>query len=246
MVKAIHAALVVACAIALSALVAPQFSFESYEFVNPRTGIQTREHLRGTIVFSGASEERGDFGVYAYNVKTRALGPVDRQDHSFNISVGLDHGGNLVFASRMRDDLSPDGEKELILKEDGLYIESRKDGALELLHSSSGEANMHFALSKSGRYLAVSFPERREVIIMSMRSWDSLDMEFEVVLPLKSAALVFSTDESHIAALELRRPSRKGEFAVISVWNIESGTAADIISLYPYENSTLDLLVWQP
>lgn len=97
--------------------------------------------------------------------------------------------------------------------------------------------------SPSGRMTANLFPEERKIIIQKQsRDGASADSE---VLGIRAAEAVFSPDEAYLAIREVRSPSRKGDYSVLTLLDLRDGGTAELFSFYPFEEDSVELLDWK-
>jgi len=113
----------------------------------------------------------------------------------------IDAGTNSVW--------SPDGTRLLFLKNDGLYIRALSGEKSEKVYSLSEQyvaTNMKLGLSHDGRHLALGFPNKNQLLIFEILSWNPFSSKL-VSRIMKEGKLifwpVFSPDDRYIVFQEV-------------------------------------------
>lgn len=154
-------------------------------------------------------------------------------------AVKVSNGVNPLF--------SPDETKLLVLKNDGLYIFDIKDtlnpkeiGVVVKTVDGRASQTMKLSLSRDRNMLAWSSPGKKNVVVSKINSWESFSITPIKVFQVKAYWSVFSPDGKSLGLQEIRVSEKTGnEYVVISVYDIATSVATDIIKLNKYTNEFL-------
>jgi hypothetical protein len=142
---------------------------------------------------------------------------------------------------------SPDETKLLVLKNDGLHIFDIKErlnpkeiGLVVKTTGGRASQTMKLSLSRDRNMLAWSSPGKKNVVISRINSWETFSITPVKVLQVKAYWSVFSPDGKSLGLQEIRVSEKTGnEYVVISVYDIATSVAKDIIKLNKYTNEFL-------
>lgn len=238
---------IIALAIGVAAFVSRYNTRAPMIFEDVTNSDITTVFLGGKIYFSATTTDKNLVsGIFAYDFKSKHLENVLQNQRENLDSIPTPAKTSSGISPTI---FSPDGKQLLMIKNDGLHLfniddpQHPRDAGL-IIESVSFGAVMRVSISKNGNLLAVSFPGKHEVLVAKIDSWNPFSVIPLKTIPAKAVATVFSPDGNYIAVQELRSPSRKGEYAVLSAWSLTENSATDILSLYNFNTNSIRLLGW--
>jgi Tol biopolymer transport system component len=177
----------------------------------------------------GAGFPIADWRIYTYDLAT--------SEERF-----IDYGTNPMFA--------PDGTL-LVLEGDGLYRFDLSDfdsGTFtkEKIWDTGPEdslANMKLALSRDGEYLAWGVPDRKQMVLIKIDSWDEFSGTVAEIIPTTAFWPVFSPDSRYLAYEEVDDGTLANPRVVIR--DLATGNQEHVFDLSAYAQDALFMTDWQ-
>lgn len=172
----------------------------------------------------GSSFEAAEWLVYVFDLKSGR-------------EQVITNGSNPLFA--------PDGSL-LVLKSDGLYrfdLDSLVGEKIWDTGSEASQANMKLALSSDGKYLAWGVPDRREVVVIEIQSWQPFKGTVLKILPVTAFWPVFSPDGSYLALEEVDPGTLTNPRLVVHA--VQSDAQETLLSLKDYAQDALFISDWR-
>lgn len=121
-----------------------------------------------------------------------------------------DLDGNETFITEGTHPLySPDGKKLIVLKNDGLYLFDIESKGGEKIWNVAGDmafANMQFDISWENNLLAWSAPDKGEVVLFKINSWEPFSAQIIKKLDIHAFWPVFSLEGNYLVMEEVDWP----------------------------------------
>lgn len=148
---------------------------------------------------------------------------------------------------------SPDGQKLLVLRNNGFHLfdihdaQNPADSGLALRPTeTNGYVWTKAALSKDGSHIVWVVPSEGKVFVAKINSWETFSIAPKKAISVSAYQAVFSPNGKQLV-LEEVRPSqtRLGNTRIIlSVYDLDSGQLTDAVDLYKYRNAFIRLGGW--
>lgn len=215
-------------------------------YVASLDGTNSRQITRSSEVFKREPVISPDNKLIAYIVQRTDVKEVEGAELPESWTVFLtDFSGKAIKVSNGTNPLfSPDGEKLLVLKNDGIHLfdirdtmEVKEIGLVLVTAGGRASQTMKLSLSRDRNMLAWSSPGKNNLMVYKITSWNTFSATPFKSIPIKAYWSVFSPDGTHLGIQEIRLSPKTGnEYIVIVAYELKTSTLVDVVKLNKYAN----------
>ncbi len=209
-------------------------------------GTNLKQITRGPEIFKREPVVSPNNKLIAYIVQRTDVKEAEGAELPESWTVFLaDFAGRVIKVSNGTNPLfSPDGEKLLVLKNDGVHLFDIKDteeikeiGLVLVTVGGRASQTMKLSLSRDRNMLAWSSPSKNNLMVYKITSWDTFSVTPLKSIPVKAYWSAFSPDGTHLGIQEIRLSPKTGnEYIIIVAYELKTSTLVDVVKLNKYAN----------